>query len=385
MNKSIYPLLVAQFLSVFADNTLLFTVIAMVMQKQSVETWYVPALQSVFLLAFVILAPWLGTFADARPKARVLILANLIKFLGAGLLLLNLEPLMAYAIVGVGAAVYSPAKYGLLPELAEHRHLVKANSWIEGSTILAILTGMAAGAKVADQSIFWALVMAMALLLASVLVSLAIPAPIPAKSDSRLQPLKLFYRECINFLKHPRSRFTVLGGCLFWGTAASVRVILVAWAPLVLHSQTASDISELTLFLAIGIILGSAFAPLLMPLAQLRRTRVPAYLLGMFIIALSFVEEIWLTRGLLLGIGTVGGLFVVPINAALQEIGQRSIGSGSAVALQNFFQNVAMLLTVGIYTLAAFLGLNPIEALSGLGSLELLAAVLLMRSLAALF
>jgi len=122
-----------------------------------------------------------------------------------------------------------------------------------------------------------------------------------------------------------------------------------------------------------------------MPLAQLRRTRVPAYLLGMFIIALSFVEEIWLTRGLLLGIGTVGGLFVVPINAALQEIGQRSIGSGSAVALQNFFQNVAMLLTVGIYTLAAFLGLNPIEALSGLGSLELLAAVLLMRSLAALF
>ncbi|MDD1624215.1 MAG: MFS transporter, partial [Methylococcaceae bacterium] len=157
MNKQIYPLLIAQFLSAFADNAILFTVIAMVMQSTQLASWYVPALQSVFLVAFVLLAPWVGGFADHHPKARVLIIANLIKAAGAGLLLLKVEPLLAYGIVGMGAAIYSPAKYGILPELAGHEFLVKANSWIEGSTILAILLGMVIGAKVADFSIQWAL------------------------------------------------------------------------------------------------------------------------------------------------------------------------------------------------------------------------------------
>lgn len=153
MRKSFITLLVAQFLSAFADNAILFTIIALVIQVENPANWYVPALQSSFLIAFVLLAPWAGTFADKFPKACVLIVANLLKACGVGLLFLNVEPLIAYAIVGSGAAIYSPAKYGILPELVKHDDLVKANSWIEGSTILAILLGMVIGAKVADTSI----------------------------------------------------------------------------------------------------------------------------------------------------------------------------------------------------------------------------------------
>jgi len=148
MNKQIYPLLIAQFLSAFADNAILFTVIALMMQSPDKAGWYFPALQSVFLIAYVALAPWVGWFADNYAKSRVLIIANLIKAVGAGLLFLNVEPLWVYCIVGIGAAIYSPAKYGILPELAGHEFLVKANSWIEGSTILAIISGMVIGVKI---------------------------------------------------------------------------------------------------------------------------------------------------------------------------------------------------------------------------------------------
>ena len=136
MNRNLYILLLAQFLSAFADNAILFTVIAMIMETATAAAWYIPALQASFLVAFVLLAPWVGPFADARPKASVLVSANVVKAIGAGLLLINLEPLFAYAMIGVGAAMYSPAKYGILPELVAHEKLVKANGWIEGSTIV---------------------------------------------------------------------------------------------------------------------------------------------------------------------------------------------------------------------------------------------------------
>ncbi len=149
MNKQIYPLLFAQFLSAFADNAVLFTVIAIVMHSSHTESWYIPAVQSAFTIAYVVLAPWAGEIADTHAKPRILLIANLIKATGAGLLLLNVEPILAYSIVGVGAAIYNPVKYGILPELADHNYLVKANSLMEGSTILAILLGMMAGAAAA--------------------------------------------------------------------------------------------------------------------------------------------------------------------------------------------------------------------------------------------
>ncbi len=375
MNKNIYPLLIAQFLSAFADNAILFTVIAMVMQSEQLAPWYVPALQSAFLVAFVILAPWVGGFADHHAKSRVLIVANLVKAAGAGLLLFNVEPLLAYGLVGIGAAIYSPAKYGILPELAGQDLLVKANSWIEGSTILAILLGMVIGAKVADYSIDWALIGTIVLFLISALVTLILPVTI-----SRQKPegatLPLFFRQIGRFFDTPRSRFSMLGASLFWAAAATIRVIIIAWAPLVLMTKNATEIAELTLFLAIGIIAGSALVPRLIPLDRLRRARLPAYLMGLFIIALSFTDSIWPARMVLFTIGLSGGMFIVPINAALQDLGQHSIGSGGAVALQGFFQNLTMLIAVGSYTYASSQHADPILALLTLGALVILATFL---------
>jgi LPLT family lysophospholipid transporter-like MFS transporter len=374
MNKQIYPLLIAQFLSAFADNAILFTVIAMVMQSAQLPDWYVPALQSVFLIAFVLLAPWVGGFADNHPKSRVLIVANLIKAAGAGLLLFNVEPLIAYCVVGVGAALYSPAKYGILPELAGHEFLVKANSWIEGSTILAILLGMIIGAKVADYSVTWALTGTLILFTASALITLSLPVRILKHENISGSMIMVFWRQMGSFFTTPRSRFAILGGSLFWAAAATLRVIIVAWAPLVLLSKNATEIAELTLFLALGIIAGSALVPRMIPLEHLRRARIPAYLMAVLIIVLSLTESIWPARFTLFFIGMMGGMFIVPVNAALQELGQQSIGSGSAVALQGFFQNLAMLLAVGGYTFAAAHNITPIFAMFMLGLLVFIAA-----------
>jgi len=375
MNKQIYPLLIAQFLSAFADNAILFTVIAMVMQSAQLASWYVPALQSAFLVAFVLLAPWVGGFADNHPKSRVLIIGNLIKAAGAALLLCNVEPLIAYCVVGVGAAIYSPAKYGILPELAGHEFLVKANSWIEGSTILAILLGMMIGAKVADYSITWALIGTIVMFIISALSTLFLPASI-AKKTAPASALPMFWREIGLFFSTPRSRFAILGGSLFWAAAATLRVIIVAWAPLILLSKNASEIAELTLFIAIGIIAGSALVPGLIPLEHLRRARLPSYLMALFIFGLSLTDSIWPARFMLFFVGVMGGMFIVPVNAALQELGQQSIGSGSAVALQGFFQNLTMLAAVGGYTYAVSQHADPVLSMLSLGMLVFTATFL---------
>ncbi len=377
MNKQIYPLLIAQFLSAFADNAVLFTVIALVMKSTQLPLWYVPALQSVFLIAFVVLAPWVGAFADHYPKSRVLIIANIIKALGAGLLLFNVEPLIAYCLIGVGAAVYSPAKYGILPELAGHQFLVKANSWIEGSTILAILLGMLVGAKVADYSIQGALIGTIVIFMLSIISSLFLPVQVKVEKQKNKQwQVVLFSQQIKQFFTTTRSRFSIIGASLFWAAAATVRVILIAWAPLVLATKNASEVAELTLFLAIGIVVGSALVPRLIPLEFLRRARFPAYLMGVFVICLSFSDTVWEARMALFAIGMMGGMFIVPINAALQEMGQQSIGSGGAVALQGFFQNLAMLMAVGTYTYAASMQVDPVISMFVLGCCVFLATFL---------
>ncbi|MCK5888532.1 MAG: lysophospholipid transporter LplT [Methylococcales bacterium] len=384
MSKHIYPLLIAQFLSAFADNAVLFTVIALVMQSAELATWYVPALQSVFLVSFVFLAPWVGAFADNYAKPKVLIIANLVKALGAALLLLNIEPLIAYCVIGAGAAIYSPAKYGILPELASENQLVKANSWIEGSTILAILLGMIVGAKVADYSIEWALIGTICLFILSALVTLLLPRNVIEK-QSKTEGLQviIFYQQARTFFTTTRSRFAILGASLFWAAAATVRVIIIAWAPIVLMTQNASDIAELTLFLAIGIIVGSAVVPRLIPLNLLARARFPAYFMAIFIVGLSFTDTVWPARSVLFLIGTAGGMFIVPINAALQELGHQSIGSGGAVALQGFFQNIAMLIAVGSFTYASSLDVIPSDAMLVLGVFVFAATLLVSLRLPA--
>ena len=385
MRKSFITLLVAQFLSAFADNAILFTIIALVIQVENPANWYVPALQSSFLIAFVLLAPWVGTFADKFPKACVLIVANLLKACGVGLLFLNVEPLIAYAIVGSGAAIYSPAKYGILPELVKHDDLVKANSWIEGSTILAILLGMVIGAKVADTSIQIALLGTIGLFFLSASIASFLPKPIsPAsrqKLDKTQSALHHFFAEIPFFFTSDHARFVILGGALFWASAATLRVILVTWSPLVLDLRSATEIAQLTVFLAVGIIGGSVIVPHVIPLEHLRRARFAAYGMALLIMALSFANTLLTTRSILLLIGIMGGIFIVPINAALQELGQQTIGSGRSIALQGFFQNVAMLLAVGSYSFAASQDVNPILAMLCLGGLLLTATFIVACNL----
>lgn len=380
MNKSLYALLLAQFLSAFADNAILFTVIAMVMKTGEPQGWYIPALQSAFLVAYIVLAPWVGHVADVYAKSKVLLIANVIKALGAALLLFHIEPLFAYGIVGVGAAIYSPAKYGILPELVGHHDLVKANSWIEGSTIMAILLGMKIGAMVADESVIVALMMVLSLFIISAVTTLILPVNVSRK-DKDENLLVMFGKQMSLFFTTPRSRFAVLGGSLFWAAAASLRVMLIAWAALVLSSHSANEIADLTLYLTIGIIAGSIAVPRLIPLEHLRRARIPAYLMAVAIMALSFTGDVLSAQIVLFFIGMMGGMFVVPINAVLQEHGQHTIGSGSAVALQNFFQNLAMLLAVGAYSIAAGQQINAILTMLSLGVLVFVATLLVSLNL----
>ncbi|MDQ6967660.1 MAG: MFS transporter, partial [Mariprofundaceae bacterium] len=185
INPELKKLLLAQFLTALADNAILFVAVAMVMQGALQGDWYVSALQSCFLVAFVVLAPWVGVFADTRSKPQVLMLANLLKATGAAMMLLGVQPLFAYAVVGMGAAMYSPAKYGLRPELVKgDEALLKANGWVEGSTIVAILLGMVLGAVIADQSITGALVCVFVIYLISATVAQWMHA-LPAAHDKK--------------------------------------------------------------------------------------------------------------------------------------------------------------------------------------------------------
>jgi LPLT family lysophospholipid transporter-like MFS transporter len=372
MSRGVPVLLGAQFLTAFADNAILFTAIEMLFQRPG---WYVPALQASFLVAFVVLAPWVGVLADRQPKPRVLLFGNVLKAAGAGLMIAGVEPMAAYAVIGTGAAVYGPAKYGILPELVGHERLTRANGWMEGSTIAAIVLGSFVGSRVAEHSVPLALAIVVACYVASAAATLALPKLVAAQTDAQAG-LKLFVERMRTLFVVARARFAMLGNSLFWAAGAVLRVLLVAWVAKVLGTEDTAVVADLTVFLALGIVLGAMIVPRLIPLAHLRRARLAAYAMGIAILIFSLVDSAWPARGVLVLIGVCGGMFLVPINAALQDIGHRTIGSGRAIALQSFFENVAMLTGVGIYTAALGAGAQPVPAIVVVGVLVLIAAFL---------
>jgi LPLT family lysophospholipid transporter-like MFS transporter len=374
VNRTVYVLLGAQFLTALADNALLFAAIAMLIDSPR-GGWYVPALQSAFLVAFVVLAPWAGPFADARPKPQVLMIGNALKAAGAVLMFVGVEPIGAYALVGMGAAVYGPAKYGILPEIVPHSVLVRANGLIEGSTIVAIIVGTVVGARIADRSVALALGAVVACYVASGAATALMPRLAPAGLRSGTG-LRKFGDKMRSMFATARARFAMLGNSLFWASAAVLRLLLVAWAPVVLATRSATDVADLTLFLAVGIVGGALVVPHLIPIEKLRRARLAAYAMGACILAFSLVDTIWPARIVLVAIGLCGGMFMVPMNAALQQIGHKSIGSGGAVALQSFFENLAMLVAVGTYTVSVSLGGTPVASIVVVGVLVLVATAL---------
>jgi LPLT family lysophospholipid transporter-like MFS transporter len=375
LSRSVFVLVGAQFLSALADNAMLFTAIAMLIDAPR-GAWYVPALQGAFLVAFVLLAPWVGPFADARPKPQVLLIGNVLKAAGAGLMLVGLEPIAAYVLVGVGAAVYGPAKYGILPELVKHASLVRANGLVEGSTIVAIVVGTVVGARIADRSTMLSLGAIIACYVASGAATFLLPRVRPANASGRRAGVATFVAMMRSMFATARARFAMLGNSLFWASAAVLRLLLVAWAPAVLATQTAADVADLTLFLALGIVGGALIVPRLIPIERLRRARLAAYLMGACILLFGAVDAAWSARLVLVAIGFCGGMFMVPMNAALQEIGHKTIGSGGAVALQSFFENVAMLVAVGTYTASVAYGAQPVPAIVVVGALVLIATFL---------
>jgi len=375
MNRNVRLLMAAQFLSAFADNALLFAAIAMVLHSAHLAGWYIPALQASFLVAFVVFAPWVGVVADRHSKVRVLFGANGIKALGAGLLLVGLDPLAAYAVAGVGAAFYGPAKYGILPELLGHDRLVAANGLIEGTTIVAIVAGALAGGIAADRSVPLALIGVIACYILSALIVLGMTRT-PVRRTERLPAIRCFAGMTRTLLSTSRALFATLGVTLFWSSAAVLRVMVVAWAPIVLALRSTEQIAALTLFSAIGVALGAFVAPRLIPLEKLRRARIAAYCMGICIILLATTDALWPARLALLAAGIAGGIFVVPINATLQEIGHRTLGAGGAVAVQQFFENLGMLAATGLYAYAAGLGANPVMSLLVLGVVVMAATAL---------
>lgn len=373
MKRGVYTLLIAQFLTAFADNAILFAAFAMILQTGDTGEWYKPALQASFLLAFVVLAPWVGRFADRQPKSRVLVWGNAIKAAGALLMLVQVEPLLAYAVVGIGAAVYGPAKYGILPELVGHDRLVRANGLMEGSTIIAIVLGAIGGGALADHSIPATLAAVAGTYGVSLLVALLIPKTPVAKVGDGHAAVTDFARMMGGFFSTSRARFSMLGASIFWSAAVVLRVMLVVWAPMMLAMHTTTEIAALTVFIAAGIAVGAVVVPWLVPVERLRRARVAAYVMGLLVLLLSATDSSSFARVVLFAIGLTGGIFVVPINAALQDIGHRTIGSGGAVAIQNFFENLAMLTGTALYSVALTLGTDPVIAMMTLSGLIIVA------------
>lgn len=251
--------LITQFVSAFADNALLFAAIALP-RSQMAESWQIPLLQQFFVIAFIVFAPFAGPFADSLSKGRVMLLANGMKFFGSAAMLAGLHPLLAYCMVGIGAAAYSPAKYGILSELVSPDKLVKANSMIEGSTIVAFLLGVIIGGLLADYSVSGALL-------------------------------------------------TITGVYLL------------------------------------------AMAAKLVTLKTVNRASPAGILIGALIIAFAYINDLYVAVAMLILVGACGGFYVVPLNALLQDRGHATTGSGHAIAVKNFFDNLCMLLMIGAYTL----------------------------------
>ena len=369
MNRAFYTVLMAQFLSALADNALLFAAIGLLLFFSAPE-WFSPLLQTVFVVAYIVLAPLVGPFADALPKGRVMLIANTVKFVGCLTMLLGLHPLLAYAIVGIGAAMYSPAKYGILTELLPPEKLVIANSWMEGTTVAAIVLGAIIGGALINPQLAegilvslgldsrliapkFAIVAITSLYLGAAIVNVLIPRlPIDHKlpSTSPLFILHDFWHSFILLWRDPLGQVSLAVTTLFWGVGATLRLLIIAWAALNLKYGL-DQATQLTAATALGIAIGSILAGKFVSLQRAVSVLPAGIILGFVPIALIWVESLFPALLLLLLTGALAGYFVVPMNALLQHRGHLLMGAGHSIAQQNFNENISILLLTGAYAL----------------------------------
>jgi len=378
LSHGMLAVLFAQFLSALADNAILIAAIAIV-KSQGLSN-LVPLLQESFIVPFILLAPFVGQIADGFPKGRVMLAANLLKLAGALAMLSGLNPLTAYGMIGIGAAMYSPAKYGILSQMFGSAALVRANGMMEGSTIVAILLGVIMGGWLADHSLNWAfagLIGAYSLAAFANLFIPALSAENPGESFHPWLRVKKFLASLVLLFKNPDARFSLLGTSVFWGSGTTLRLMLFAWVPaalLITDNQTPANLMGAV---SIGIVLGAVGAGMWVTLANVNRALVGGLLLGPVILALMFAHSLTFAAIVMVAIGLCGGWFVVPLNALLQERGHETIGAGNALAVQNFAENIAMLLFVGGYSAAAEGGLTINTIVNGFGVFMLCAILII--------
>ncbi|MFO1325093.1 MAG: lysophospholipid transporter LplT [Burkholderiales bacterium] len=372
MKAGFYTIMAAQFFSSLADNALLIAAIAMLTQQAAPE-WMTPALKQSFVVSYVVLAPLVGAFADSMAKGRVMLLTNAIKVVGCLLMLATVHPLAAYAVVGFGAAAYSPAKYGILTELLPAKQLVAANGWIEGTTVASIVLGVLLGGALISTKVSAMLlgfdvpmidtgistppeaaiaVIAVIYVIAAVFNWYIPDTGVDHRVPSR-NPIFLIreFSHCVTLLWRDKlGQISLATTTLFWGAGATLQFIVLAWAGKALGYDL-SQASMLQGVVAVGIALGAVVAARYVSLRQSVTVLPIGVLMGLIVIVMIFVTSLPVAVGLMIAIGASAGFFVVPMNALLQHRGHVLMGAGHSIAVQNFNENIGILVMVGLYQL----------------------------------
>ena len=390
MKKGFYTIMAAQFFSSLADNAL-FVAGVELLKNSGWPEWQRAALVPMFALFYVILAPFVGAIADALPKGRVMFFSNLIKVVGCLMMLFGSHPLMAYAIVGLGAAAYSPAKYGILTELLPNSQLVKANGWIEGLTILSIILGVLLGGQLIGDKISghllafdfpWidtgidtppeAAIAAMVVLYAlAAAFNLRIPrteAPLQPIAHSPLDLVRDFHVCNVRLWTDKLGQISLATTTLFWGVSGNLRYIVLAWAAVALGYET-TQASALVGVVAIGTAAGAVVASLRMRLDQATWVIPLGIVMGLLVLGMNFITQLWVAVPFLILLGALGGFLVVPMNALLQHRGHNLMGAGRSIAVQNFNEQACILVLGGLYAGMTMLGLSAFGAISIFGVL----------------
>jgi MFS family permease len=390
MTRGFYTILVAQFFSALADNALLFAAIALLAQIKAPD-WHTPVLQQFFVFSYIVLAPFVGPFADSLPKGRVMFISNAVKFTGCLAMLLGLHPLYAYGIVGIGAAMYSPAKYGILTEYLPANQLVLANGWMEGLTVGAIILGAIIGGimvgphlapwvflhfdpPVIESWVDTAAELAMTAILVLYIVAATVNLYIPRVAIDHKLPKKTpgyilqdFWHSFRLLWRDPLGQVSLAVTTLFWGAGATLRLIVLSWAAIALNFDL-EKATQLTAVTAVGIAIGSVLAARFVSLKRAVKVLPVGILMGLAVISMVFITSWKGAIGMLILVGAMGGFFVVPMNALLQHRGHLLMGAGHSIAVQNFNENISILVMLGGYALMIRAGLqiNTIIVLFGL-------------------
>ena len=373
MERGFYTIMAAQFFSSLADNALLVVAIALLIDLHA-PAYLTPILKFVFVLFYVILAPFVGAFADSMAKGRVMFISNTIKIIGCGLLFLATHQyfaLVAYAVVGLGAAAYSPAKYGILTELLPAEKLVIANGWIEGLTVASIVLGTVMGGVLITPSVAEILLgfdfpvidigidsaLESSILLIAVIYAVAaiFNLYIPNTGvDHRIPNKNPFYLihefgHCVRLLWTDKlGQISLAVTTLFWGAGATLQFIVLKWAEIALDYPL-NKAAQLQGVVALGIAVGAVMAARWVSLRQSVKVIPLGVAMGVVVMAMTLVSDLWIAITLLTVIGGLAGFFVVPMNALLQHRGHILMGAGHSIAVQNFNENLSILTMLLMY------------------------------------